>query len=511
VNKVSYQLVILISGHSARFKEYGYELPKSLLYANGEIILNRIIRSFKSASEILIIMNQDQVNVFEQKFINLDKERKISISVIEAHHDGPSESILRAKESLDETLPIVVSYCDVGVEINDLEFVNSLNKFESSCVTITGFHPHNLRNPKFGYLRCDSDNIVLEIREKISFTNSPESEPASAGIYGFKSKSVLIDGILSQIKSGEKIGEEYYLSLAVQKIIDHGGKVIKYNINRFASWGTPEDLEDFNLYSKLQIKMLTDKLNSILGDTKIFLAGGMSSRLKSILPTPKQLLLFRDGITQLWTTSAGFVTDSQIIYFISSKEVISNLVIPENISLETIELSGKTKNPCETALYALSKLPLSLNSAITFIATDNFVSFDRTVSITSEEFEIIVWIARNYPIADIHPEQFSWVLLTNSGTIKEIRIKNRPIDDQHWYPLIGNFTFSNLEVAKELISKISMLHGSNGEVFIDEVVNLGLSSNLVIRGLIVDDYMSVGIPDEFKLFQYLNSGTYADI
>jgi hypothetical protein len=56
-----------------------------------------------------------------------------------------------------------------------------------------------------------------------------------------------------------------------------------------------------------------------------------------------------------------------------------------------------------------------------------------------------------------------------------------------------------------------MLHGSNGEVFIDEVVNLGLSSNLAIRGLIVDDYMSVGIPDEFKLFQYLNSGTYADI
>ena len=113
VDKVSYQLVVLISGHSIRFREFGYQLPKALIKANGEVILNRIIRRFKHASEILVVVNQDQAEVFQRELVTLDQNIEISVSIIEPHNDGPSLSILRAKESLNRNLPIVVSYCDI--------------------------------------------------------------------------------------------------------------------------------------------------------------------------------------------------------------------------------------------------------------------------------------------------------------------------------------------------------------------------------------------------------------
>ena len=511
VDKVGYQLVVLISGHSIRFREFGYQLPKALIKANGEVILNRIIRRFKHASEILVVVNQDQAEVFQRELATLDQNIEISVSIIEPHNDGPSLSILRAKESLNRNLPIVVSYCDIGVEIDDLDFVSKLNDFESSCVTFTGFHPHNLRNPKFGYLRCDSDSNVLEVKEKSPFTSFPENEMTSAGIYGFKSKEVLIDAVTLQVESNKKISGEFYLSLAVQKIIENGGRVSQYQVQRFASWGTPEDLHDFNYYSNLQNLMVSYKSYSVLGDTKVFLAGGRSVRLKSMINAPKQLLLFNDRSTQLWSRSAGYISDSSTNYFVSSKEILDQLIVPSNIKLVKIQLEQETKSACSTALYSLSKIPSNVEGAISFIATDNIVSFDKNTNILSESFDILVWIAGEYPISEMNPEQYSWVLLSDSGSITEIRTKERPLDGQEWLPLIGSFTFSSLEVAKELLSKATQLHDLEREVFIEDIVKLGLELNLEVRGLIVDDFLSVGIPTEFRIFEHLNNGIYSNL
>jgi len=511
VNRVSYQLVVLISGHSIRFREFGYQFPKALIKANEEIILNRIIRRFKHASEILVIVNRDQAEIFEREFATLDQNTKISVSIIEPHNDGPSLSILLAKESLNKSLPLVVSYCDIGVEIDDLDFVNNFNDFESSCVTFTGFHPHSLRHPKFGYLRCDSDSNVLEVKEKSSFTSFPENEMTSAGIYGFKSKEVLINAVTLQVESNEKISGEFYLSLAVQKIIDQGGRVSHYKVQRFASWGTPEDLHDFNYYSKLQNLMVSYKSYSVLGDTKVFLAGGKSLRLKSMINAPKQLLLLNDGITQLWSISAGAISDSSTNYFVSSKEILGQLIVPNSVKLAKIHLEEDTKSACSTALHSLSKIPSNTEGAISFIAADNIVSFDKSINLLSGSFDILVWIAGEYPISEMNPEQYSWVLLSDSGSITEIRTKERPLDGQEWFPLIGSFTFSSLEAARELLSKATQLHDLEREVFIEDIVQLGLELNLEVRGLIVDDFLSVGIPTEFRIFEYLKTGNYSNL
>jgi hypothetical protein len=257
--------------------------------------------------------------------------------------------------------------------------------------------------------------------------------------------------------------------------------------------------------------MVSYKSYSVLGDTKVFLAGGKSLRLKSMINAPKQLLLLNDGITQLWSRSAGAISDSSTNYFVSSKEILGQLIVPNSVKLAKIHLEEDTKSACSTALHSLSKIPSNIEGPISFIATDNIVSFDKSINLLSGSFDILVWIAGEYPISEMNPEQYSWVLLSDSGSITEIRTKERPLDGQEWFPLIGSFTFSSLEAARELLSKATQLHDLEREVFIEDIVQLGLELNLEVRGLIVDDFLSVGIPTEFRIFEYLKTGNYSNL
>lgn len=222
---MSYQLVVLMAGKSNRFQEAGYEFPKALLYANSKMILNRITDSFPNACDILVIAANNQKRFVNLRFSEFTRRDKIEFAYIEQHDLGPSESIFRAQEYLNKNNPIVITYCDLSTNLDDSMFVEELNNFEAGAIVFSGFHPHTIRKPKFGYVKADSDNQIVEFKEKDSFSNSPLDEYASAGIYSFKSKEVLLSCLDLQMSNRSQVNGEYYLSLAINELVKSGKRL----------------------------------------------------------------------------------------------------------------------------------------------------------------------------------------------------------------------------------------------------------------------------------------------
>lgn len=511
---MNYQLVILMAGRSNRFQESGYEFPKALLYANHKLILSRIIDAFPNANEVLVIAAKNQKTYIDVRLPDLSGGEKVKIVYIDQHDLGPSESIIRAKDSLNKTNPIVVTYCDFSTNLDETKFVQDLTRNEVGVVVFSGFHPHTIRKPKFGYVKADSYNRVIEFREKESFSDNPLSENASAGIYGFNSIDVLVDGIELQLANQARVNGEYYISLAINELVKSGKRASIRFVECFACWGTPEDFEDFNLYARMhELCMNPEVGEKVKGDTKLFLAGGEGARSKGLLKNYKALLPLSDSnLQQLWWRSAGGLLKNEELYFVGPNDVLNsvNLALESKIVLHKIEINFKTENGCETAIIGLRSMNTT-NGPISIIASDNLIGFEQEIDISKLDFDLLVWLAVSYPIADLNADQYSWVLVSDSDRVEKLSVKSKPLDGNHWYTVVGNFTFANRELARRLIESTITNHQTENELHLEEVINIALELGLKVKALFVPNYMSVGVPDEINLINYIKNQAYSRI
>lgn len=242
------QLIVPMSGVGQRFKDKGYRVPKPFIEISGKPIVQHVVEMFPGIEEVLFIVNADHF-----KDIELDIESRLSkicpnakIAVIEPHKFGPAWAILQASEYVNIDSPVVVNYCDFACTWDFTSFREELESgIDGLIATYSGFHPHMLRNTQYAYLRLDEFGNLIEIQEKLPFTSTPMSEPASSGTYGFGNGNILLGAIRKQISNNDSFNNEYYSSLTYKNMITFGKVIRSFQIDKFFQWGTPEDFQDF--------------------------------------------------------------------------------------------------------------------------------------------------------------------------------------------------------------------------------------------------------------------------
>jgi dTDP-glucose pyrophosphorylase len=257
----------------------------------------------------------------EQKQALIDEILKIRwdavIVEIAQHKLGPGHAILSAKNYIDIKLPTLVSYCDwSGIWKVDL-MLKQLETHSGSILTYTGFHPHMIRSTKFAYVK-KTNNEVIDIQEKESYTSSPMSEEASAGCYGFATGSIMIEAIEEQKKKRLSLNGEYYISLTYKTILEKGHKVGTVVMDKFSQWGTPEDLQDW-IYWNASISALPNVGSERIEAHNIILAAGRGSRIAEVANVSKPNILV--------TPNAGHLVN------ISANTELSNIYSTADLSL----------------------------------------------------------------------------------------------------------------------------------------------------------------------------------
>ncbi|MBL1418930.1 MAG: glycosyltransferase family 2 protein [Alphaproteobacteria bacterium] len=247
------QLLIPMSGTGSRFLKAGYKIPKPLIKVQGRPMISWVRSMFPdNLQSSTYICRHDHLaeTHMRQEIINTDS--KANIIGIEGHKKGPVHACLQGLDSLDDNKPVLITYCDYYMQWDFDGFVKYINQNnpEGAVPCYTGFHPHLLpAHNLYASCKIDENNNLIEIREKFSWEQDKSKALHSPGVYYFGSVKLAKKYLKLMVEKDMNLNGEYYNSLVYNLLVEDGLNVyIPANVSHFCQWGTPEDLNEFNLW-----------------------------------------------------------------------------------------------------------------------------------------------------------------------------------------------------------------------------------------------------------------------
>ena len=508
MTKVKPQVIIPMSGVGKRFVEAGFHHLKPLIPLANSRIIYEVMSMFPGVNDPLFIISKDHVQKIELITYLKNNWPESQISEISEHKLGPGHAINESRNCIDLNRPAIVSYCDFSGNWDFAKFCHRLTEVDSLILTYTGFHPHMLRNTKYAYVKKDTEGNVAEIQEKNSFTDFPNSEEASAGLYAFSSGSLLLSALDEQFRMNYSHNGEFYISLTILPLLKKGFKVQTYLMDRFNQFGTPEDLNDWEyLYKAIKRNYDGEQVNELVdqkrNESSIILAGGVGARLSDFSEVPKPFIKL--GETKLWMYSKYAATNSTCNYIVLRQEFENFIKESDLNNIELLTLENPTLGQAHTAKYALENIA-NLPGPITFFSCDNLIGksdYERAIDKISSA-DLVVWTASDYPMAKYKPSRYSWID-SHKTAVTKFSLKHLPNDFKNPAMIIGNFTFKNRQFTENLLEKcLDVSERHNGEIYLDSVVQLALEFGYNVTFLNLDKFYALGTEDELKTYHYFS-------
>lgn len=250
------QIVIPMAGVGTRYKEAGFKEIKPLIKVNGKPMIEYVLKLFPWEKNFVFICNEQHLKTTSLSKILHRLKPTAKIVAIKPHKLGPVETVLRALDSIDDSQPTIINYCDFFMDWSYDQFKRLVKqtKIDGAIICYKGFHPHLLHDGLYAGVKTDKANNFLETREKFSYTANKMESWQSAGCYYFRTGAIA-KKYLREVKQQKLItNNEYYIPWAYNLMKKDGLKIIVYPCEQFCQWGTPEDLAEYLYWSKYFLK-----------------------------------------------------------------------------------------------------------------------------------------------------------------------------------------------------------------------------------------------------------------
>lgn len=508
-----------MSGFGERFRRAGYSLPKPLIKIDGKPIVAHVIDMFPGESDFIFICNQDHLKNPLYKMEAILKEYCPSGKIIgiHAHKLGPINAVRQVEHLLDRNEPVIVNYCDFACYWDWRHFKCFVieTACEGAIPAYKGFHPHSLGSTNYAYIR-EMDGWVQDIQEKQPYTNNRMEEYASSGTYYFASAQIMSEAFRTVMEQDLNVGGEYYVSLAYKPLLENKKPVAVYPLQHFMQWGTPEDVAEYNSWSKAFRSLIvhSDGTSSPKGALVVPMAGlgqrfaGEGYALTKPLIPVSGLPMVAQATHDLPSAEHHvFVLRADMPGFADVANQLSALY-PKAI-IKTID--RVTEGQACTALIGLDALEDKVGkscSPITIGACDNGALYDVesfSKLVQDPSVDVIVWGVRGYPNARRNPKMFGWIDAVD-GQVRSVSVK-MPLDSPESDPIVlGTFTFRRAEDFRRALDRLTARDGRiNGEFYIDSLINDAIALGMNCRLFEVDSYLCWGTPNDLRTFEYWQS------
>jgi NDP-sugar pyrophosphorylase family protein len=513
------QIIVPMSGFGERFRRAGFTVPKPLIEINGKPIVAHVIDMFPGESDFIFICNQDHLNEQHYRMEAILKEYCPSgrIVGIPPHKLGPINAVRQVEHLLDTSQPVVVNYCDFACYWDWHNF--KLFVKETGCAgaipAYKGFHPHSLGSTNYAYIR-EADGWVLDIQEKQPYTDNRMEEYASSGTYYFASAQIMGEAFRKVVEQDLNIGGEYYVSLAYKHLLSNKKSVAVYPLQHFMQWGTPEDVVEFNTWSKAFQGLIKQSESPPYPKGALVIPmAGLGQRFadegylltKPLIPVSGLPMVVQATHDLPPTENHVFVLRADMLGFADVANQLRTLH-PKAI-IKTID--RVTEGQACTALIGLDALDDEVGSncfPITIGACDNGALYDIEAFgklVNDPLVDVIVWGIRGYPNAARNPKMFGWID-AQGGLIRSISVKT-PLGHPESDPIVlGTFTFRRANDFRSALERLVAREGRiNGEFYIDSLINDAIALGLQCHLFEVDSYLCWGTPNDMRTFEYWQS------
>ncbi len=502
------KVIISMSGLSSRFSYAGYTIPKFMIDIDGKKVIEHIIDLYPKDSDFLFIINDkhaEDTDIVELLEHSVDKK---NIVVIPRHKKGPVFSIQNFEDYINDDEQVVINYCDFSMywDYDDFEkYVNDTG-CDGCVVCYTGFHPHMLGSDNYAFCRTDDPEElqIREIREKQPFTDDKMSEFASTGTYYFKKGSYVKKYFKELIEKDININCEYYVSLVHNLLIEDGLVNLVYEIPHMLQWGTPIDVSEYIQWSNYNRNILKgQKKVSIPNCVTVLPMAGQGSRfLREGYDVPKPYIpingsyMFLQALKCLPSTSdlffASLTSRKDLIDLEKYGKVVWLNDVLEGQACTTERIVNHISDP---------------NMSFLVSACDNGILYDADKFldlVNDSDNDIIVWSYRNNFTSYRNPDAYSWLDVDNENIITKVNVKDfrgvNPLDE---YAVVGTMFFRNKEIYNNSLKKLYEKNiRTNGEFYIDNLLNEAIHLGYIVRNFEVDEYICWGTPNDLKTYEY---------
>jgi capsule biosynthesis phosphatase len=225
-------IVVSMAGAGARFADQGYTLPKPLIPAFGEPMYRHAVRSLPLhlAERLIFLIRRDAQGSELRRDIHESFAAFHPIIIeIDRLTRGQAETVLYARHKISFHRPVLIHNADSAFEL--ASFADFPPSADGALLLFRG------TGNKWSYAEMDEQGLITEVREKVAI-----SPFASTGTYYFRSSVQLIDLIQQAMSRGETVNGEYYIGPLYNVMAAQGQPIKGVEVERFISFGTPEDL-----------------------------------------------------------------------------------------------------------------------------------------------------------------------------------------------------------------------------------------------------------------------------
>lgn len=508
------QIIIPMSGFGKRFLRAGYTLPKPLIQIEGKPIIAHVIDMFPDVTNFTFICNSEHLSnpEFEMEATLKSYCKSAKIISIDPHALGPVHAVSQAFNEIDDSEPAIVNYCDFTCYWNYEDFKSFLIETDSDgCVpAYRGFHPHMLGPNNYAFIK-DENGWLKDIQEKKPFTDDRSKEFASSGTYYFKSGELLKKYFSYAMENNLKTNDEYYVSMVYRPMAKDDLKISVYELQHFMQWGTPEDVAEYNCYSKQFRDLASNKLpTEVLPGSLLLPMAGLGSRYandgyevpKPLISVSGKPMVVQAALDLPHYKSQTFVVRKDLPKLKEVKEGIKEH-LPEAKFIDLEELTDGQARTC----YLASK-DMDEDAPLTIGACDNGALYDYEKFkklYDDNSVDLIVWGMRGHPGAAINPKMYGWLDVKGDTVIKaSVKV---PLSDPKNDPIIiGAFTFKKTgDFNKCCVDLFESKVTVNGEYYVDSLVNNAIKLGLNCKVFEIDSYPGWGTPDDLRVFKYWQS------
>jgi NDP-sugar pyrophosphorylase family protein len=422
---------------------------------------------------------------------------------IPPHDRGPGPAIAAALEVVPDDAPVLVSYCDYGIEWDAAAFERFVR--DSACdacvVTYRGFHAHLLGANAYARCRMDGERVV-EVREKGAFTPDPVSEPTSAGAYYFRTAALLREALAAQESLGLLLGGEAYTSLTVEALLRSrpGAHVRVFEVPFFFQWGTPDDLRDFEYWERTFAAW--NRLAGARGEVSQILMpmAGKGARFRDVSGDPKALIpvagrpMFRAALDSL--PRAGRVAIVALDAFADRLAPF----LPEGA--DVVSLPDTPPGQAFSVRAGLALLDPDRDVVVS--ACDHAVVLDPAAWAAfraDPRCDAAIFTATGLPGAARRPQAWAYVVTEPDGSpfprVARVSVK-QPVssDPRSDAVLVGTFWFASAGLLGRGIDALVRADPRvNGELYLDSVFDVLAADGARVRAIPLEGCVGWGDPD----------------
>jgi NDP-sugar pyrophosphorylase family protein len=507
-------IIIPMSGLGSRFVRAGYKDPKPLIEIDGKPIIEHVCDLFPGEDKITFICRKEHLENTNMREILMRIRPTATIVECEPHKLGPVYAVSLMFDLIDDDEEVIVNYCDFGTYWHYKDFLNHTRarSAEGAVPAYKHFHPHMLGSTNYAFMR-DDQQWMLEIQEKKPFTDNRMNEYASNGTYYFKHGRHVKKYFQQLMDLKQDLNGEYYVSMVYNLLRQDNLPVSIYEIEHMLQWGTPEDVQEYNAWSRYFRGLVTRPKQDLPAGAHINLIpmAGLGSRFKKEgYTTPKPLIPVSGK--PMVVQAANALPPSEDIRFICLTEHLSAYPLAESIkaylpSAQMLALDKLTEGQAITCLAGLEGID---ESASLFIAAcDNSMVYDqqKLAELIASDVDAIAFTFKNHISVKNNPQMYGYVKTDANDNAVDVSVKvplsDTPVKD---HAIVGAFYFKSVALFKQAVqSLVSANHRVNNEFYVDSLIGELVEMGYRVKPFLVDDYICWGTPNDLKTFEYWQS------